>query len=310
MNRKFLPLFFLLFLYLFRFPQSAANGIRSGLILWYTSVIPTLFPFMLISNLILQFHLTKWIPQRLTWPLRTVFCCSHAGALAILIGFLCGFPLGAKICFDLEQTGQISKKERDFLFPFVNNPSPGFILSYLAAEQLHMKSRSFLLVISILGASALYGILYAFFRKKSKKETFLPVLDSVPASKTENGFSVIDHCIYDTIQNTLRLGGYILCFSLLSEAASQLVFFEHPVLLCFCASIELTKGIAMLCDTKWSAFFQLLLAQALTSFGGLSAAVQTAGICSLTGKEFTRYLKSRMIITLLSILITICCFIF
>ena len=98
-SKKFLLilLFACAFLYLLCRPQAAPASVRSGLLLWYRSVVPTLLPFMLLTGLLLRLRLLEPLLPFLQRCLAPIFGCSGYGVFAILCGFTAGFPMGAKL---------------------------------------------------------------------------------------------------------------------------------------------------------------------------------------------------------------------
>ena len=77
MRRK-LPLilgFFAFFFYLLAFPRPALESARRGLLLWYRSVVPVLFPFMLLGNFALRTGLIYPLTAFLYRPLYLLIRC-------------------------------------------------------------------------------------------------------------------------------------------------------------------------------------------------------------------------------------------
>lgn len=113
------------------YPTEALKAAREGLNLWLNVMIPTLLPFLICTGILVQTR----PDQRLLAPFKTlwkiVFGISPAGAYAVLVGMLCGYPMGAKTTSDLYENGQITKKEAEYLLTFVNQPSPVFVRTYL-----------------------------------------------------------------------------------------------------------------------------------------------------------------------------------
>ena len=63
---------------------------------------------------------------------KTFFGLSPAGAYVLILGLLCGYPMGAKLAHDLYIDQQISRREGEYLLTFSCNASPAFIISYLS----------------------------------------------------------------------------------------------------------------------------------------------------------------------------------
>ncbi|MDE7037471.1 MAG: transporter, partial [Lachnospiraceae bacterium] len=91
----------LFFISMLAFPQSAFQGAKTGLLLWFNTVLPTLLPVIIISNL--QVHSSAIdVAARIISPvLCRFFKVTPYGAFAILTGFLCGCPMGSKVTADL-----------------------------------------------------------------------------------------------------------------------------------------------------------------------------------------------------------------
>ena len=292
------------FIYLLSFPAQAAEGARQGLLLWYRSVLPILFPFMLLCNMGLKTGLFQHLPHAVFRPLQLIFGCSFYGAVNIFLGFLCGFPMGAKITSDLYHQKRITSQEARWLYGFSNNLSPAFILSYLGVNQMRPSGLGGIFLLNILGASVLYGLITSIpVRKKenlSSQET-----DLISVSLRKDIFSLLDECINDSVYNIVKLGVYIMIFSIFSQAVTGIIPARNIPLLILASVIEVTKGISMICSHIGSFCIRYAAASALCSFGGLSALAQTVSIASMEPAHIRYYIKSRVIITLLCVLLSL-----
>ena len=288
--------------YLFFFPQNALSSAREGLLLWYHSVIPVLFPFLLLCNVAIRLHLTDALSAWLFRPLHLLFGCSRSGAFAIFTGFLMGFPMGAKVTSELAQNGMISREEEQFLYGFVNNASPAFLLSYLAADQLGNASIGPVFLVNILGSSALYGILRSIsFRRKAAVQSVPESCAAESHAKASFSSSMLDECISDAAFSALRIGAYLILFSILTGAVLRLLPASRTDVLILASSLELTTGIRLLCQASLPWPVNYLALSAVCTFGGFSALAQTISIARLDRTQRKYYIKSRVACTLLSI---------
>ncbi len=360
--KKLTAVLLALLLYLLLFPAEALLGAKEGLLLWYRSVLPVLFPFMLLCGILMRFDLPGRLLPYIARPFHFLFGSSAYGAFAILCGFLCGFPMGAKVTRDLLSQNKISREEAWHLYGFVNNLSPSFILSFMAADQMRKPSWGGLFLLNILGSALIYGCLSARrLRRTSRRETIRQKTacreaacqktvhekiapQEVPGAVRENirqktvhekiapqeisgavrenaparaaapdknspldlqtVFSAIDSCIYDSVENTVRLGAYIVMFSILCSAASHLIPAGHPLALPLLSCIEVTNGVHLLAGSALPLPVRYLLVNVLGAFGGLSALAQTASIAAMDRALLFHYIKSRVKITLLCALIS------
>lgn len=306
--KKLTAVLLALLLYLLLFPAEALLGAREGLLLWYRSVLPVLFPFMLLCGILMRFDLPSRLLPYIARPFHFLFGSSAYGAFAILCGFLCGFPMGAKVTRDLLSQDKISREEAWHLYGFVNNLSPSFILSFMAADQMRQPSWGGLFLLNILGSALIYGCLSARRLRRTSHREKAPASASAPDKNSpldlQTVFTAIDSCIYDSVENTVRLGAYIVMFSILCSAASHFIPAGHPLALPLLSCIEVTNGVHLLAGSALPLPVRYLLVNVLGAFGGLSALAQTASIAAMDRALLFHYIKSRVKITLLCALIS------
>lgn len=306
--KKFVPilLFICAFLYLLCRPQAASASVRSGLLLWYHSVVPTLLPFMLLTGLLLRLRLLEPLLPFLQRCLAPIFGCSGYGVFAILCGFTAGFPMGAKLTRTLLDQKKISHKEACHLIGFVNNPSPAFLLSYVSADQWQHPELGILLIGNVFGSALLYGILSSFrFRSVCTDPSRSGSVRAAAIHESpQDCFALIDSCIEDAVSATVRIGVYLIVFSMLVDAAASIPLASTPVGLVLFAALELTNGIHLIAHSTLSFQVQLVLIPALAAFGGCSVIAQSIGIASMDHDMLRSYLKSRPGVVMISCLLS------
>ena len=106
-------LFLLLPALLFLFPAASFAGARAGLLLWFDSILPSLLPCLILSDLCIRFGVVTIIAARLKNIGRILFGLSPFGCYPAFLGFLSGLPAGAKAASDLYLRGNISKEEAE-----------------------------------------------------------------------------------------------------------------------------------------------------------------------------------------------------
>ena len=204
-------------------------------------------------------------------------------------------------------TGLYHFQEARHLYGFVNNLSPGFLVSYAATGQLNRPELSGLLLAAVLGAPLCYGVLTG---RQRKKETLFSSPALFLASGKKDFSQILDEAIWNASVSVLKLGGYITLFCILSDAAGKLPFSGILPGLLFCSSLEVTGGIRLICQSGLSCSLQLLLLTALCIFGGFSALAQTAGIARMSFSTLIYYIKSRVLCTLLGVSFLLCWLLF
>ena len=102
-----------------------------GLELWLQNMIPALLPFMILSGIMVRLNLTERASLILYPVVKPLFKVRKNVCYAMLVGFLCGFPMGARVVDDLYTRQMITKKEAEYLLAFCNNIGPVYFCSFV-----------------------------------------------------------------------------------------------------------------------------------------------------------------------------------
>ena len=98
------------------FPAESAQGVINGMKLALGKAIPALFPYFVLSGLVLGSGFSGGkTAQRV---MRKVFHLPAACAPAMLLGFLGGYPVGARTAEQLYREGACTEEELSRLLTF------------------------------------------------------------------------------------------------------------------------------------------------------------------------------------------------
>lgn len=293
----------LFFLIMLLCPQEVFFGASKGLLLWFQTVLPTLLPFMILSGLLISTNSISYL-DRVFGPLfRKLFRTSESASFAIIAGFLCGYPMGAKVTADLLRQGRISKAEGQYLLSFCNNTSPMFIISYVVWQNFQKESLMvpslFLLFLTPVLSSAVF---YPFYHKKSYAS--LPENSVTDSTKKQApriciNFQMLDTCIMNSFETITKVGGYIILFSILISLLSSAPLQNIPFLNVALPFLEITNGIPMLCASDIPFGMRFILTLSLTAFGGVCSIAQTNCMLEGTGLSIFPYFLQKLITAVL-----------
>ena len=293
-RRLFMLSVIFLFITMLFFPTPVFDGASEGILLWFQIVLPTLLPFILLSNLMIRTNAVYYI-SRITGPLLgKIFAVSDSGSFAVIAGFLCGYPMGAKVTSDLLRTGRISFEEASYLLSFCNNTSPMFIISYVVMQNTPSASWIFPSVVLLFLSPVICSRIFLPFYRKGSVSTRFPGLS--PARERPFSLTILDTCMMDSFEAITKVGGYIMLFSVITKLACLLPWknwLPYRLLLSF---LEITAGIPMISELTvlpWRIRWPLLLG--LTSFGGLCTAAQTSCMIQGTGLKISTYLTEKLV---------------
>ena len=132
--------------------------VKRGLSLCLNTVIPSLFPFMIISALITVGGYASDIGRFFEKPFFLIFGTSPCASCAAALGFLCGYPVGALSASEMLDKGDISKEELEYLLTFINVPSAAFVIGGVGGMLLS-KRLGVAIYVSIILAATISGMI-------------------------------------------------------------------------------------------------------------------------------------------------------
>jgi sporulation integral membrane protein YlbJ len=146
-------------------PQQSMEAAKAGLQLCYNVIIPSLFPFFVLSTLVVELGLAGYIGRVLEGVMRPLFNVPGCCACAVVLGFLGGYPVGARTALSLYEKGLCTKTEAERLLAFCNNSGPAFILGVVGAGIFSSSRVGLLLYLTHAAASLCVGVLFRFYKR-------------------------------------------------------------------------------------------------------------------------------------------------
>ncbi|MCD8045919.1 MAG: hypothetical protein LUE90_04645 [Clostridiales bacterium] len=302
MRKRILPILFtVIIVYCLAFPLRMAESVADGLTLWYHSILPTLLPFCIFSNIIVQTGIYDRALTRLA-PLFQVFYPVKSPLIYPLIaGFLFGFPIGSKICADLYHAGKISSREAETVSCISNNFGPAFLYNYLfrnifsgqlPATAVYVACYLPPLLIGRFALSRLYSN-----ERIPKKE------NEKPTSGSPVSMKILDAGIMDGFSTMVKLAGYIILSALMADMIRSLPF-QNNLLQCISVGlIEITNGINYVSQLSAGLIPKALLTVGIVNLGGISGLMQTHSMMRETGFRLQHYLAFRILCSLTGLLL-------
>jgi len=289
------------------------SAAMDGCKLWYKSILPTTFPFIVICNLLIYYDginlYSKFLGPLLCKPLGLSKNCSFP----IVASILCGYPLGAKYCVDLYSMDYIKKDEYERLLNIASNVGPLFLVGSVAGTLLGNLSLGYILLVG-----NYLSIIFIGFITKKKRNPIKSSPLSCPKYQIINFGSAIKNAIQNGINTTLSIGGFIIIFSVVISLIKSNVyfyiifeqletFFRLPVGTLYClflGSIEITNGCSIVSTLSLSLPLKLSIISFLCSFSGLAVIAQVSSFVSETKIRYSKYIFFKIIQGIFSFIIT------
>lgn len=262
-----------------------------GLNLWFEKMVPALFPFMILSGVIIKMNLTGELVAFCAPVLQPLFRVNYHVIYGILIGFLCGFPMGAKVATQLLESDLITRSEAEYLLCFCNNIGPIYFLSFvlptIGADNI------------LIPLCGMYGLpfCYGLLLRHTVYQDKIPSVTSGQRQKTvrvkNDLLYCVDAAIKDGINSIVVLGGYMIVFNALN-LVPEILFPTYNEILS--PVLEITGGIGRI----GAAYPFLVLC--LLPFGGISCIAQTYSIIRTEDLSLRIYLLHKLGLSVITVL--------
>ncbi len=286
-------------LLILRNSEAAIEYMGRGLTLCAHTVIPSLFPFMVISELLVQSGAGEALGRLLAKPMKWLFGLSGAGCSAVVLGCMCGFPVGASTAVSLYDKNVISKEECEHLLTFSNNPSSGFLITAVGVSLLGSRRLGLLLYLTVLVISFLTGFLMRFFIHKKKRDGAFEH-PHFPSGLHPGGISMFTGAVTHAAMGMLTVCAYVVFFSAMTGALSHMVEglggMNDTVYAVLCGIFEMSGGIseaAGLVGETTSPLLPVIMIAAMAGWSGLSVHCQIMTICGGRGLSFKPYIIAK-----------------
>lgn len=276
--------------------EASAEAARSALQVCALSVIPSLFPFFVLSKLLLSGGFRIPFPDRFA---ERCFGVSGACLSAFCVSVLGGYPAGAAAVTELYASGRISKEDAERSLCFCNNSGPAFFLAFIGATVLHDTAGGLTLYLIHVVSALLCGRLFCA-RSAAKLRVRRITADGVPKQKR------LPEAVSESCAALLQISGLIVFFSVLLAVAEEIGIFrllsclpyvpvtEGKALLC--GTMELSVGILRSADSRYA----FALCAFLMGWGGFCVHTQAKALWQAVGLRPKRYLLSKLLHGLLS----------
>ena len=105
------------------------EGIRRGLAVCATVMIPSLFPFLILSDFVSRTRVGRLLERPLGGVAKHLYRCPPQLAPAILMSWIGGYPAGARVLAGMVDRGDLSPDDAGRALTFCVNSGPAFLVA-------------------------------------------------------------------------------------------------------------------------------------------------------------------------------------
>lgn len=269
------------------FSDNIKIAIKASIMLVSFNIVPTLFPFFVLCDLWIS-HFNPYSKSYFSSLFQKIFHVSPLGMSLMLLGMICGFPLGVKTAVEYYSTDLIDKEDLGVLCGFINNPSLAFVISGVGLGLYKNIYDGLIFYFAIILSSLMVGFIY---RPQKAKHQF-------KGNISRQKF-VLSSSIVNAAFSCIKIGSFIIFFSAIIGLFSAITSSE--ILTCVVASLcEVGNAVSIVFNCNSITLLQRKVITAFAlGFSGISVHMQTF---SLLPKEISRkkYLKMKFLQGILS----------
>ena len=269
--------------------KAVTEAVRTALSVCVRSLVPSLFPFMIFTELLLSTKEGRACFQKLAQPFSFCLGCSAEGGVAYIIGILFGFPLGIKTLLESYNAGRITKKEAELLFLFCNNTGPAFLIGGIGIGMLGSPAAGVFLYVLEIAVSLFFGMT---LRKRIQKACH--IRQKISTEEKERVKSSFSSIMQKSVLNMLSICGYVTFFSVIAALVAPCLPSERFKVLIY-AFTEIGSAAAFITQSLAQTAFLLPTLAFAVNFSGVSVFLQALDFCQDTKLSIRYYLPAKLL---------------
>lgn len=306
------------------FAKETSKAARDAIYLCLDVVIPSLFPFFVLSRVTVPYLRNFSCPRFLRRLVQGLIGLPYYVLPTLVLGYLSGYPTGAKLARDMMDDGLLDSNQASKVIAVANNCSPLFLIGTVGAGLFKSVRIGFIL----LAIHWVSGLLAAFILNRLLKNGQIDlkngrmVFESNQAERENSIAAIIPGAIEDAAILSIKVTGYIVLFAVLSELLYKLGFFSLlgnllslilPESLIGNSLVAVLRGImeiasgsnAIALTVNTPVIVQLALVSFICGFAGFSVHTQVMGIMKGTGVKYRVFLLGKILHGTIACILTI-----
>lgn len=268
--------------------KTVLSGAQEGILLCLQTIIPALFPFIILSGIITTGLLgRKW---KLLSPVGRLCHIPKGAESLFMLGFLGGYPVGAQAISQAYVNGSLSKNAARRMLGFCSNAGPAFLFGMFSV---------------VFSSPAIPWMLWLIHIISGLSVGFLLPADSATVCDIKKGKPMTVHkSLTNAIKNMSVICGWVIVFRIIITVCNKWFLWMLPieVQVAFSGLLELSNGCIMLLKLPSEAT-RFLYASIFLAFGGLCVGMQTKSVTEDLGCGY--YFPGKVLQTLFALLLSL-----
>lgn len=286
-------LIFLIFMLLLCYPDIASKGVGEGIEMCTKTLLPSIFPFMFFSSLIMNLKIIDGFFKKMTKISKLFFDLPSVAMPIIIMSLIGGYPIGAFLIKNAFEKGKISALQGKRMMLFCVNPGIGFTYSLIGSSLYN----SFEIGIILFVISVLSALIIGFFTRFYEDGEDYTKVESFINSKMSASEALLDSINVST-HNIANVCVWVIIFSCIS-ALADILLLNKPVLDFLKMVSEVTNGV-MISKKDYSIY----ILNSVVGFCGFCIHMQIMPTLTCLKMKYSHFLCSRILSSSLYCILT------
>lgn len=275
--------------------------VKFSLNIWQTNIFPSLFPFFVLSELLIHYGFVEFISELFKNIMGRLFCINRYASFVFVMSIISGFPSSAKYTRELYLNGKLNKDEATKLLTFTHFSNPLFILGTVSILFIKNKEVGLLILLCHYVVNIIIGLLFRsyarseyIYQKVSIKKGILLMHEKRMANASSFG-NVISNAVLNSIQTLLLILGTVTMFLVITTIIDNILPFNDYYQAIINGAVEMTQGLKYVSLLAIPLKLKSIITVMILSFGGFSVHMQVLSILSDTEIQYLPFFTARLL---------------
>lgn len=216
------------------YSSDVKQGIVNGLVMCANILIPSLFPFTVLSLFLTNSGLIFYISKPINTITQLLFKMSGEEFCVFVLSLLGGYPVGALLVNQLVENKTMDKDRANKFYLFCFGAGPSFIILAVGEGILNSKTLGLLILTSQIITSTIISFVCLKRNDTIRNHNKLN-------KQTDTAQAFID-ATYQGAINIFKICIYVVLFSAITNT-TKILFSEYKMLSCLTLPLEITNGV-------------------------------------------------------------------
>lgn len=286
--------------------KSISDSILFSFNIWKNSIFPSLFPFFVISDILINYGFVELVGELFKPIMYKLFKTKGKAAYIFIMSMLSGFPSSAKYIKELYLNKVIDENEGTKILMFTHFSNPLFIFGTISLSFLNNQKLGFLILICHYISNIIIGIIFRNYHPSKNENIKFSLKNSINLMTTyrinnKKSFGdIFNHAINNAVDTLLLILGTVTTFLIITTIIDNNLNISEFHQAIINGIIEMTQGLKYISILDISLKLKTTISTMFISFGGICVHLQIISILSDTKIKYLPFLISRLIHSIIS----------